>query len=279
MWLNPHDTSFAARSRLPPSPASCEIRHRERLPKVVVHAETQLSARGKRVVVVLPPRCRPTPTCTRRRPSRSRRRAATPAETRTKIRAALHARRVHRPRRRAALVPSVVPLPELAAAVRAPRLQPGAVAGSRRRRRSRRTRTTPRAAASAPSSASSRTRRPLAGDSPSRLIRAGYTGCFPTRTAYRPRPRTRSARRRRERSPRGRYRPRATEPAAASSPPRLRVVPYERTSSWSSKASDGVERRRGRGLKARDPGRREAPGKVLKDRRSPRERGRMGTSV
>ena len=41
----------------------------------------------------------------------------------------------------------------------------------------------------------------------------------------------------------------------------------------------GVERRRGRGLKARDPGRRDAPGKVLKDRRSPRERGRMGTSV
>ena len=41
----------------------------------------------------------------------------------------------------------------------------------------------------------------------------------------------------------------------------------------------GVERRRGRGLKARDPGRRDAAGKVLKDRRSPRERGRMGTSV
>jgi hypothetical protein len=41
----------------------------------------------------------------------------------------------------------------------------------------------------------------------------------------------------------------------------------------------GVERRRWRGLKARD-GRRDAPGsKVLKDRRSPRERGRMGTSV
>ena len=39
-----------------------------------------------------------------------------------------------------------------------------------------------------------------------------------------------------------------------------------------------VERRRGRGLKARC-GRRDAPGKVLKDRRSPRERGRMGTSV
>ena len=41
----------------------------------------------------------------------------------------------------------------------------------------------------------------------------------------------------------------------------------------------GVERRRGRGLKARDPGRRDTPGKVLKDRRSPRRRGRMGTSV
>ena len=32
-------------------------------------------------------------------------------------------------------------------------------------------------------------------------------------------------------------------------------------------------------MKARDPGRRDAPGKVLKDRRSPRRRGRMGTSV
>ena len=41
----------------------------------------------------------------------------------------------------------------------------------------------------------------------------------------------------------------------------------------------GVERRRGRGLKARGDGRRDAPGKVLKERRSPRERGRMGTSV
>ena len=46
-------------------------------------------------------------------------------------------------------------------------------------------------------------------------------------------------------------------------------------SGWSSKASDGVERRRGRGLKARG-GRRETPGKVLKDRRSQRRRGRMG---
>ena len=40
----------------------------------------------------------------------------------------------------------------------------------------------------------------------------------------------------------------------------------------------GVERRRGRVLKARCK-RRDAPGKVLKERRSPRERGRMGTSV
>jgi len=32
-------------------------------------------------------------------------------------------------------------------------------------------------------------------------------------------------------------------------------------------------------LNARDPGRRDTPGKVLKDRRSPRERGRVGTSV
>ena len=44
------------------------------------------------------------------------------------------------------------------------------------------------------------------------------------------------------------------------------------------KVSVGVERRRGRGLKARG-GRRDAPGKVLKEWRSPRERGRMGTSV
>jgi hypothetical protein len=53
-------------------------------------------------------------------------------------------------------------------------------------------------------------------------------------------------------------------------------------SGWSSKASDGgVETRRGRGSKPRDPGRRDTPGleKVLKERRSPRRRGRMGTSV
>ena len=40
----------------------------------------------------------------------------------------------------------------------------------------------------------------------------------------------------------------------------------------------GVERRRGRGLKA-GGGRRDATRKCLKDQRSPRERGRMGTSV
>ena len=59
----------------------------------------------------------------------------------------------------------------------------------------------------------------------------------------------------------------------------LRVVPYKATiSGWSSQASVGVERRRGRGLKAR-AWRRETPAKVLKDRRSPRQRCRMGTSV
>ena len=59
----------------------------------------------------------------------------------------------------------------------------------------------------------------------------------------------------------------------------LRVVPsFKATSGRRSKASVGVERHRGRGLKARG-GRRETTGKVLKDRRSPRERGRMGTSV
>eukprot|EP00982_Pelagococcus_subviridis_P015452 31401-Pelagococcus_subviridis.AAC.3 len=68
----------------------------------------------------------------------------------------------------------------------------------------------------------------------------------------------------------------ATSVRASSS---LRLVLYERMAGWSSKASVGVERRRGRGLKARDPGRRETTAKVLKDRRSQRERGRMGTSV
>ena len=59
---------------------------------------------------------------------------------------------------------------------------------------------------------------------------------------------------------------------------RARSTAHGPMSGWSSKASGGVERHRGRGLKARG-GRRDAPGKVLKDRRSPRERGRMGTSV
>ena len=58
----------------------------------------------------------------------------------------------------------------------------------------------------------------------------------------------------------------------------LRVVPYKATSGWRSKASVGFERHRWRGLKAGD-GRRETRDKVLKDRRSPRRRGRMGTSV
>eukprot|EP00982_Pelagococcus_subviridis_P004033 29026-Pelagococcus_subviridis.AAC.19 len=58
----------------------------------------------------------------------------------------------------------------------------------------------------------------------------------------------------------------------------LRVVPYKAISGWSSKASAGVERRRGRALKA-SGGRRCTTAKVLKDRRSPRERGRMGTSI
>ena len=58
----------------------------------------------------------------------------------------------------------------------------------------------------------------------------------------------------------------------------MRAVLYKRMSGWSSKASGGVERRRGRGLKAWD-GRRETTAKALKDRRSPRRRGRMGTSV
>ena len=58
----------------------------------------------------------------------------------------------------------------------------------------------------------------------------------------------------------------------------LGVVPYEAMSGWSSKASVGVQRRRGRGLKPRG-GRRETTAKVLKDRRSPRRRNRMGSSV
>eukprot|EP00982_Pelagococcus_subviridis_P000726 6081-Pelagococcus_subviridis.AAC.3 len=42
---------------------------------------------------------------------------------------------------------------------------------------------------------------------------------------------------------------------------RLEAVPYKAMSGWCSKASGGVERRRGRGSQARDPGRRDAPGK------------------
>ena len=62
-----------------------------------------------------------------------------------------------------------------------------------------------------------------------------------------------------------------------------RVRTKRRTSGRSSKASEAELKglRRGvSGLKARDPGRRESPGeKVLKERRSPRQRGRVGTSV
>eukprot|EP00982_Pelagococcus_subviridis_P009815 30947-Pelagococcus_subviridis.AAC.10 len=51
------------------------------------------------------------------------------------------------------------------------------------------------------------------------------------------------------------------------------------TSNACLRVEDGVERRRGvSGLNARG-GRRDAPGNVLKDRRSPRQRGRTGTSV
>jgi hypothetical protein len=67
-------------------------------------------------------------------------------------------------------------------------------------------------------------------------------------------------------------------PGVETPPGLLRAVLYKRMPGWSSKASVGVEKRRGRGLKARD-GRRDTPGKVLKDRRPHRERGRMGTSV
>ena len=58
----------------------------------------------------------------------------------------------------------------------------------------------------------------------------------------------------------------------------MRAVLYKRMLGWSSKASVGVERHRGRGLKPWC-GRSETTAKVLKDRRSPRQRGRMGTSV
>eukprot|EP00982_Pelagococcus_subviridis_P005637 29750-Pelagococcus_subviridis.AAC.2 len=62
---------------------------------------------------------------------------------------------------------------------------------------------------------------------------------------------------------------------AAASPPKKRANVWVELKGVRS----GVERRRGRRMKARDPGRRDATGKVLKERRSPRERGRMGTSV
>ena len=68
-----------------------------------------------------------------------------------------------------------------------------------------------------------------------------------------------------------------------SSPPPgtyLMVVPYEATNVGVELKGvrGGVERRRGRGLKA-GGGRTATPGKVLKERRSPRGRGRMGTSA
>ena len=66
---------------------------------------------------------------------------------------------------------------------------------------------------------------------------------------------------------------------------RLRVEgPREATSGRSRKASEAESKGVARGVsgsKARDPGRRDTPGdsKVLIDRRAPRRRGRMGTSV
>ena len=71
-----------------------------------------------------------------------------------------------------------------------------------------------------------------------------------------------------------------TRPAATAR--RRTLGPYEATSGWSRKASDGFERRRGvSGLItvgwAERNDRREM--KVIKERRAPRERGRMGTSV
>jgi hypothetical protein len=85
-----------------------------------------------------------------------------------------------------------------------------------------------------------------------------------------------SAREERARVPR--VERRTTSSIDRSSEKQIRAVLYKRMSGWSSKASVGVERRRGRVLKARG-GRRETTGKVLKERRSPRDRGRMGTSV
>eukprot|EP00982_Pelagococcus_subviridis_P006313 30058-Pelagococcus_subviridis.AAC.6 len=77
----------------------------------------------------------------------------------------------------------------------------------------------------------------------------------------------------------------STEPSQTGAPSLLSSSPYV-CEGRSIRANvgvelkgvrSGIERRRGRGLKARD-GRRETTGKVLKDRRSPRGRGRMGTS-
>ena len=100
-------------------------------------------------------------------------------------------------------------------------------------------------------------------------------------------------------SPRARYRSpsisRSRNPRSCPStaPPRSRPNPTRRTRRRASSGRSiranvgvefigvrsGVERRGGRGLKARDPGRRDTTGKVLKKRRSPRRRGRTGTSV
>jgi hypothetical protein len=81
-----------------------------------------------------------------------------------------------------------------------------------------------------------------------------------------------------ERLPLDPYGRRALRPPPGGVAGVLQPVARASLSGWSSKASDGVERRRGRVLKARDE-RRDAQGKVLKKRRSPRRRDRMGTSV
>eukprot|EP00982_Pelagococcus_subviridis_P006334 30067-Pelagococcus_subviridis.AAC.3 len=79
----------------------------------------------------------------------------------------------------------------------------------------------------------------------------------------------------------------ARAPDALEGERHLRALPHGESERRSIRANIGVElkgvrsgleRRRGRGMKPRDPGRRETPGKVLKDRRPPRQRGRMGTS-
>jgi len=100
------------------------------------------------------------------------------------------------------------------------------------------------------------------------------------RRRHRPPPRRRRRRRRSSRTSRPRRGTDTTTPRRRRKT-LTRVVPYEATSGWSSKASDGVERRRCvSGLKAaRGGGEKRARAKVLKERRSPRERARMGTSV